>query len=322
LDVSLGELRVQQLQTGLTTLLGFNELVTFDDVHHESSGASAPVPTSAQDRLVGLTCEGCGKCCKSKAGVVAHHRVHDSDSVEFHADISLASVDLLEFARGLQSGIMTPEQVLSLLDIHASRTFPHTWKTISRNHRQLAHRMPVNRKQIRRAKFAATQTLYHQRRKDAASAVLDGSRKDLYKDGFAFADDWVVCAESQVRLKKKLEAATVELGKTDMKINAHTVTYLNIPFTFKGKGVFSHRQHLLKLLDEMMRVPLKLRQRTEITRNYLIPRLTYSLVLGQVHRNTLKRLDNYNSDAAESAYGKALFHPVPSTTQCGQRFRI
>ncbi|GAA51587.1 endonuclease-reverse transcriptase, partial [Clonorchis sinensis] len=101
--------------------------------------------------------------------------------LESHADSSLASVDLLAFARGLQSGIMAPEQVLSLLDLHASRTFPHTWKTVSRRRPQLAHRMPVNRKQIRRANYAAIQTLYHQRRKYAASAVLDGSWKDIYK---------------------------------------------------------------------------------------------------------------------------------------------
>ncbi|GAA57064.1 hypothetical protein CLF_112080 [Clonorchis sinensis] len=42
---------------------------------------STKVPTSTQERLVGLTCEECGKWCKSKAGLVAHHRVHDSDSV-------------------------------------------------------------------------------------------------------------------------------------------------------------------------------------------------------------------------------------------------
>ncbi|GAA50269.1 hypothetical protein CLF_104310 [Clonorchis sinensis] len=277
LDASLGELRVQQLQTGLTTLFGFNVLVTFDNVDYKTSGASAPVPTSTQERLVGLTCEECGKWCKSKAGLVAHHRVHDNDSVgtnmvaqlacadcsrlfptkigmsqhrrhahptqhnagsaisiktklrvlnwqaqqdesssggpdqtigqmathsseadnysvcfkqtmdyavsllESHADGSLASVDLLALARGLQSGIMTPEQFLLFLDLHASRTFPHTWKTVSRRVRQLVHWMLINRKQIRRADYAAFQTLYHQRRKDAASAVLDGSWKDLYK---------------------------------------------------------------------------------------------------------------------------------------------
>ncbi|GAA56385.1 hypothetical protein CLF_110766 [Clonorchis sinensis] len=127
--------------------------------------------------------------------------------------------------------------------------------------------MPANRKQIRRANYAAIQTLHHQRRKDAASAVPDGSWKDLYKE--------------------KLEAAMVELGRVGMKKDARktkamvnlgdkkyratavsveplcfaeklitslgptdTVTYLGISFTFIGKGVFNRRQHLLKLLDE------------------------------------------------------------------------
>ncbi|KAG5447180.1 hypothetical protein CSKR_106424 [Clonorchis sinensis] len=65
---------------GLMTLLGFNVLVASDNVQYESSGASAPVPTSTQVRLVGLMCEECGKCCKSKAGLVAHHRVHDKEN--------------------------------------------------------------------------------------------------------------------------------------------------------------------------------------------------------------------------------------------------
>ncbi|GAA54712.1 hypothetical protein CLF_105081, partial [Clonorchis sinensis] len=82
LDVSVGELRVQQLQTELTTLVGFSVLVTFN---YESSGASAPVPTSTQERLGGLTCEERGNCCKSKAGLVAHHRVHDNESVALRA---------------------------------------------------------------------------------------------------------------------------------------------------------------------------------------------------------------------------------------------
>ncbi|GAA56962.1 hypothetical protein CLF_111892 [Clonorchis sinensis] len=200
-DVNLGELRVQQLQTGPTTLFGFNALVTFDNVQYESSGASAPVPTNTQERLVGLTCEECGKCCESKAGLVAHNRVHGNKSIgaddysvwfkqtvdcavsllESHADSSLTSVDLLAFTRRLEAGITTLEQSLSLLDFHTSRAFPQIRKTVSRRCRQLAYRTPVNRKQTRRANYAAIQTLYQQRRKDAASAVLDGSWKDLYK---------------------------------------------------------------------------------------------------------------------------------------------
>ncbi|GAA51464.1 endonuclease-reverse transcriptase, partial [Clonorchis sinensis] len=312
LDASLGELRVQQLQTGLTTLFGFNVLVTFDNVHYKTSGASAPVSTSTQERFVGLTCEECGKWCKSKAGLVAHHRVHDNDSVGTNMVAQLACADcsrlfptkiglsqhrrhahptqhnadklsrvkhsgarwsqqesqsLLRLANNLypscetqtalfarleqyfpgrsaisiktrlrvlnwqaqqdESSSSGPDQTIgqiaaysseadyygvwfkqtvdcavSLLESHADSslasvdllafargTFPHTWKTVSRRRHQLAHRMPVNRKQIRRANYAAIQTLYHQRRKDAASAVLDGSWKDLYKGNCGLPPD-------------------------------------------------------------------------------------------------------------------------------------
>ncbi|GAA56183.1 hypothetical protein CLF_110219 [Clonorchis sinensis] len=80
LNVSLGELRVQRIQTGLTILFDFDVLVTFDNVHYKSSGASVSVPTSTHERIVGLMYEECGQCCKSKAGLVAHHRVHENES--------------------------------------------------------------------------------------------------------------------------------------------------------------------------------------------------------------------------------------------------
>ncbi|KAG5442496.1 hypothetical protein CSKR_113256, partial [Clonorchis sinensis] len=70
-----------QVQRGLTTLFGLNVLVTFDSIQHESAGVFAPVPTGTQERLVGLMCEECGKCCKSKAGLVAHRRVHVYESL-------------------------------------------------------------------------------------------------------------------------------------------------------------------------------------------------------------------------------------------------
>ncbi|GAA49569.1 retrovirus-related Pol polyprotein from type-1 retrotransposable element R2 [Clonorchis sinensis] len=77
--------------TGLTALFGFNVLVTFDNVHYESSGASS---TSKQERLVGLTCEECGKCSKSKAGLVAHQRVYDNESVVSPSDADQPKAEL------------------------------------------------------------------------------------------------------------------------------------------------------------------------------------------------------------------------------------
>ncbi|GAA53972.1 primary-amine oxidase [Clonorchis sinensis] len=92
-DVSLGELRVQQLQTELTTLFVFSVLFTFDNVQYESSGASAPVPISTQERLLGLTCEEGGKCRKSKAGLVAYCRVHVNESGGTNVVAYLARAD-------------------------------------------------------------------------------------------------------------------------------------------------------------------------------------------------------------------------------------
>ncbi|GAA55723.1 retrovirus-related Pol polyprotein from type-1 retrotransposable element R2 [Clonorchis sinensis] len=260
--------------------------------------------------------------------------------LESHADSSLASVDLLAFARGLQSGIMTPEQVLSLLDLHASRTFPHTWKTVSRRRRQLAHRMPVNRKQIRRANYAAIQTLYHQRRKDAASAVLDGSWKDLYKGNCGLPPDaeqyWkqVLSAPKHVDSRPSrvivpsdwslIEPITgEEVGRTVRsmgnsspgldkltprmlrRFNANVLAgYFNLlllaggcpPHMCRARITLVPKVHNPTSPDQLRPISVSsilVRCFHKVLADRWSRRLTYSLVLGQVHRNTLKRLDNY-----------------------------
>ena len=65
----------------------------------------------------------------------------------------------------------------------------------------------------------------------------------------------------------------------------------SISFTWKGKVAVNHRQEVDRQLSEIRKAPLKPYQRMEILRFYLIPKLTHSLTLGQVHWNTLKRLD-------------------------------
>ncbi|KER29293.1 hypothetical protein T265_13400, partial [Opisthorchis viverrini] len=40
-----------------------------------------------------FTCEECGKCCKSKAGLVAHHRVHDNERKVTNTVAQLACAD-------------------------------------------------------------------------------------------------------------------------------------------------------------------------------------------------------------------------------------
>ncbi|KAG5452188.1 hypothetical protein CSKR_104288 [Clonorchis sinensis] len=89
----LANFKVQQIHTVLTTLFGHNMLVTFDNIRYESSDVCTSVPASTQERLVGLTCEECGKWCKSKAGLVAHHRVHDNESVGTIVVAQLACAD-------------------------------------------------------------------------------------------------------------------------------------------------------------------------------------------------------------------------------------
>ncbi|GAA56365.1 hypothetical protein CLF_110720 [Clonorchis sinensis] len=51
------------------------------------------VPTSTQEKLVGLMCEECGKLCKSKAGLVAHYLVHTLESVGFLTDSRIDTQD-------------------------------------------------------------------------------------------------------------------------------------------------------------------------------------------------------------------------------------
>ncbi|KER27782.1 hypothetical protein T265_05268 [Opisthorchis viverrini] len=53
--------------------------------------------TSTRERLVGLMCEECGMCCKSKAGLVAHHRDHVHESVGRNVVTHLACADCSHF---------------------------------------------------------------------------------------------------------------------------------------------------------------------------------------------------------------------------------
>ncbi|KAG5442128.1 hypothetical protein CSKR_111475 [Clonorchis sinensis] len=93
------------------------------------------VPTSAQERLVGLTCEECSRCCKSKVGLVAHHRVHDNESIGTNMVAYLACADCSR---------LFPTNIG--LSRHRRQAHPtqHNADKLDR----LAHRVPVKRKQI------------------------------------------------------------------------------------------------------------------------------------------------------------------------------
>ncbi|KER23924.1 hypothetical protein T265_14525, partial [Opisthorchis viverrini] len=133
-DSSLGELRVQ-------FRFGFNLLVTVDREQQDPAGSTAPIPTSTQKRNVKLTppniiqiglAENRNHCCDWLIRDVrllngSDQTIHQADvslvDSEFHttwfektvdctaslleskSDSTFASVDLLTFAPGLQSGI-------------------------------------------------------------------------------------------------------------------------------------------------------------------------------------------------------------------------
>eukprot|EP00061_Rhincodon_typus_P001740 g15637.t1 len=52
-----------------------------------------------------------------------------------------------------------------------------------------------------------------------------------------------------------------------------------------------HKKILHDMIQEVSHAPLKPQQKVEIVRNYLIPKLKYSLTLGEAHCNTLKAMD-------------------------------
>ena len=97
--------------------------------------------------------------------------------------------------------------------------------------------------------------------------------------------------------KKLCQTALNEetLGLKDQTISSLSPTdqfsYLGIPFTWKGKVAVNHRLEVNRQLSGIRKAPLKPCRRMEILRFYPIPKMMHSLTLGQVHRNTPKRLD-------------------------------
>ncbi|VDP32110.1 unnamed protein product [Echinostoma caproni] len=144
----------------------------------------------------------------------------------------------------------------------------------------------------------------------------------------AYADDLVLFAENESRLKDKLVALNSALQAAGMAINASKsctltitsnthqktvalqptrssiggeslkplsvddkVTYLGLTFNWKGLVRMKHTRVLEENLNQLRRAPLKPYQRLTILKHHLIPRLNHELVLGFPHRNTLKSMD-------------------------------
>ncbi|KAL7053891.1 hypothetical protein AAHC03_026745 [Spirometra sp. Aus1] len=147
-------------------------------------------------------------------------------------------------------------------------------------------------------------------------------------DSIAYADDLVLFAESPHRLQQRLDGLANGLSLAGMVLNSakclsfyvqalgkeksaclcpcdvsiggsvlrslgptDTFKYLGVPFSYRGKVTVGHRSALSGMLEELTRAPLKPQQRITLLKRHCVPKLLHELVLGAVHRNTLKRLD-------------------------------
>ncbi|KAF8563781.1 hypothetical protein P879_11947 [Paragonimus westermani] len=144
----------------------------------------------------------------------------------------------------------------------------------------------------------------------------------------AYADDLVLFANSQTEMVDKLEGLDRGLEPTGMKLNnskCRTATivkdgkrkhlvllpreyetengvipslevddkvkYLGLQFNWKGCLPVKSTVKAEEMLESLTRAPLKPHQRLEVLKSFLIPKLKFELVLGNAHRNTLRKLD-------------------------------
>ncbi|MGL5294698.1 MAG: hypothetical protein ACRC9V_13200 [Aeromonas sp.] len=70
-----------------------------------------------------------------------------------------------------------------------------------------------------------------------------------------------------------------------------TQRYLGLDYGWKGRVTPKRTAELERMLEEVKNAPLKPQQRLSILGDFLVPRLIHGLVLGNAHRNTLRKLD-------------------------------
>ncbi|KAL7975812.1 hypothetical protein Chor_008348 [Crotalus horridus] len=91
----------------------------------------------------------------------------------------LGAGTLKQITQDLLNGKISSEECRMLMCEHAQHWFPHTWKP------SLARPEPKTRqwkvREMRRANYAAVQTLYKRNRRDAAQAVFSGSWRNAYR---------------------------------------------------------------------------------------------------------------------------------------------
>ncbi|MGL5127331.1 MAG: RNA-directed DNA polymerase, partial [Aeromonas popoffii] len=143
-----------------------------------------------------------------------------------------------------------------------------------------------------------------------------------------YADDMVLMAESQPELQEKLDGMDAALADYGMGLNTRksaaltiakdgrtksmlllpavyntnsgrivpmriedTQKYLGLAYTWKGRMTPNRISGLEEMLNQIKAAPLKPQQRMMLIRDFLVPRLIHGLVLGNAHRNTMKRMD-------------------------------
>nr|VZI51615.1 unnamed protein product [Spirometra erinaceieuropaei] len=153
---------------------------------------------------------------------------------------------------------------------------------------------------------------------------LDGVTVDC----IAYADELVLFAESPHRLQQRLDGLANGLSLAGMVLNSakcvsfylqalgkqkstclqpcdvsiggmvlrslgptDTFDYLGVPFSYRGQVTVGHRPVPHNMLEEITRAPLKPQQRLTLLKRHCLPELLHQLVLGAVHRSTLRRLD-------------------------------
>ena len=88
-------------------------------------------------------------------------------------------------------------------------------------------------------------------------------------------------------VSSKVNGTPLRSLKTDDQFS-----YLGVRFSPFGLVPSPHSRLFHDALKEIAASPLKSHQRLEVLRTFLIPRHLHTLVLGVVHKNTLKCIDN------------------------------
>ncbi|CAH8502348.1 unnamed protein product [Dicrocoelium dendriticum] len=75
------------------------------------------------------------------------------------------------------------------------------------------------------------------------------------------------------------------------------VRYLGLPFSWKGRSSLKSTRRLEGMISEISKAPLKPQQRLRILCDFALTKLQYELIVGNAHRNTLKKLDRMVREA-------------------------